>query len=42
MKYFNTAEKDAMLEEGYEFDQKLIHEKYDSIVSQAEASGLHS
>ena len=32
--YFNTAEKDAMLEEGYEFDQKLIHEKCASIVSQ--------
>jgi len=26
MEYFNTAEKDAMLEEGYEFDQKSIHE----------------
>jgi hemerythrin-like domain-containing protein len=42
MGYFNKAEKDAMLEEGYEFDKKLIHEKYASIVSQAEASRLHS
>jgi hemerythrin-like domain-containing protein len=42
MEYFNKAEKDAMLEEGYEFDKKLIHEKYAGIVSQAEASGLHS
>ncbi len=42
MECFNTAEKDAMLEERYEFDQKLIHEKYANIISQAEASGLHS
>jgi hemerythrin-like domain-containing protein len=42
MEYFNKAEKEAMLAEGYEFDQKLIHEKYAHIVSQAEASGLHS
>ena len=42
MEYFNTTEKDAMLEEGYEFDQKLIHEKYADIVNKAEASGLHS
>jgi hemerythrin-like domain-containing protein len=42
MEYFNKAEKDPMLDEGYEFDQKLIHEKYADIVSQAEASGLHS
>jgi len=36
MEYFNTAEKNAMLEEGYEFDQKLIYEKYASIISQTE------
>ena len=32
--YFNKTEKDAMLEDGYGFDQKLIHEKCASIVSQ--------
>ena len=32
--YFNKTEKNGMLEEGYGFDQKLIHEKYASIVSQ--------
>ncbi len=42
MEYFNKAEKDAILEEAYEFDQRLIHEKYADIISQAEASGLHS
>ena len=42
MEYFNKSEKDAMLDEGYEFDQKLIHEKYADIVNKAEASGLHS
>jgi hypothetical protein len=42
MEYFNEAEKDGMLAEGYEFDQRLIHEKHAGIVSQAEASGLHS
>jgi hypothetical protein len=42
MEYFNTAEKNAMLEEGYEFDQKLIYEKYASIISQTEVSGFHS
>jgi len=33
MGYFTNEEKDAMLKEGYEFDQKLIHEKYQNIVS---------
>ncbi len=42
MEYFNKAEKDAILEEAYEFDKKLIHEKYADIVNKAEASGLHS
>ena len=32
MEYFSKNEQDAMLKEGYEFDQKLIHEKYQSIV----------
>ena len=32
MEYFSKNEQDAMLKEGYEFDQKLIHERYQSIV----------
>ena len=36
MKYFSQDEKDFMLKEGYEFDKKLIHEKYENIVSEAE------
>jgi hypothetical protein len=36
MEYFCQEEKDAMLREGYELDQKLIHEKYEKIVHQAE------
>jgi hemerythrin-like domain-containing protein len=36
MKYFSQDEKEVMLKEGYEFDKKLIHEKYENMVSQAE------
>lgn len=32
MGYFTEMEKEAMLAEGYEFDQKLIHEKYKGVV----------
>ena len=32
MEYFSKNEKEAMLKEGYEFDQKLIHERYQNIV----------
>jgi hemerythrin-like domain-containing protein len=32
MEYFSKNEQDAMLKEGYEFDQKLIHERYQNIV----------
>lgn len=38
MGYFSPEEKDAMLEEGYRFDQKLIHEKYEQILSRMEAN----
>jgi len=37
MDYFSKDEKDIMLQEGYEFDRKLIHEKYGTIVQQAES-----
>ena len=36
MRYFSQEEKDAMLQEGFEFDQSLIHDKYRQIVEQAE------
>jgi len=32
MQYFSQEEKDAMLEECWEFDKKLIHEKYRQVV----------
>jgi len=40
MEYFTQEERDAMLEEGFEFDQKLIHEKYRDIVENAEITFL--
>jgi hemerythrin-like domain-containing protein len=36
MDYFTQEERDAMLEEGFEFDRKLIHEKYRKTVEEAE------
>jgi len=36
MRYFNPEEKKALLEEGFRFDQNLIHEKYRQIVIQTE------
>ena len=38
MEYFSQAEKDAMLSEELEFDQRLIHEKYRAIVASCEKS----
>jgi hemerythrin-like domain-containing protein len=38
MRYFSQEEKDAMLQEGFEFDQSLIHDKYRQIVEQSERS----
>jgi hemerythrin-like domain-containing protein len=35
--YFSRAEQDAMLEEFWEFDRQLIHEKYMKVVEQFEA-----
>jgi hemerythrin-like domain-containing protein len=32
MEYFRTEERDAMLQECWEFDKKLIHEKYRQLV----------
>jgi hemerythrin-like domain-containing protein len=36
MRYFSQEEKDRMLKVGYEFDMMLIHEKYESVIKQAE------
>ena len=36
MDYFTQEERDAMLLEGFEFDRKLIHEKYRKTVDEAE------
>jgi hemerythrin-like domain-containing protein len=36
MDYFTQAERDVLLEEGFEFDRKLIHEKYKTVVENAE------
>jgi len=36
MDYFTQEEKEAMLQEGYEFDRNLIHEKYKDIVRELE------
>jgi hemerythrin-like domain-containing protein len=33
MEYFTPEEKDAMLAEMWEFDRKLIHERYEGVVS---------
>lgn len=36
MEYFTAAEKDALLERMYEFDRKMIHERYQGVVSEIE------
>jgi hemerythrin-like domain-containing protein len=36
MEHFTQSEKEAMLQKMWEFDRKLIHEKYHSIVEQIE------
>jgi hypothetical protein len=36
--YFSQQEQDRMLQEFWEFDRKLIHEKYRSVVEYAEGA----
>jgi hemerythrin-like domain-containing protein len=36
MDYFTKEEQDALLEEGFLFDRKMIHEKYENAVAKAE------
>lgn len=38
MGYFSEKENGSMLKEGWEFDRKLIHEKYQGVVNNAESS----
>jgi len=38
MEYFNKQELDDMLREFWEFDRKMIHEKYEQIVESMESS----
>ena len=38
MSFFDQKEKDAMLQEGFLFDQRLIHEKYKEVVDLAESA----
>ena len=40
LEYFDEPEQDKMLQEFWEFDRKLIHEKYKKIVEETEKSGL--
>ncbi len=40
MEYFTKEEQNEMLREFYEFDRKMIHEKYLKIVSQIEAQSV--
>lgn len=40
MEYFTPEEQDKMLAEFYEFDRKMIHEKYGKVVTQIEAQSV--
>jgi hemerythrin-like domain-containing protein len=39
MKYFSKQEQDDMLQESWEFDRKMIHEKYENIIERLEGAG---
>jgi len=39
MKYFSAEEQDAMLQAFWELDRKIVHEKYQGIVTRCEESG---
>jgi hemerythrin-like domain-containing protein len=40
MEYFTPEEQDKMLAEFYEFDRKMIHEKYGKVVNQIESQSV--
>jgi hemerythrin-like domain-containing protein len=37
LEYFSAAEQDAMLQEFWEFDRKMIHEKYEKLIERLTA-----
>jgi len=39
LEYFSAAEQDAMLQEFFEFDRKMVHEKYGKLVERLTAEG---
>ena len=40
MEYFTKEERDRMLQEFYEFDRKMIHERYEKVVNQIVAQSV--
>jgi hemerythrin-like domain-containing protein len=42
MKYLDRSEQDAMLQAMWEFDRRMIHEKYRSVVERLERRGVGS
>jgi hemerythrin-like domain-containing protein len=40
MEYFTKEEQDKMLDEFYEFDRNMIHEKYQKVVNQIAAQSV--
>lgn len=40
MEYFSKEEQDAMLEEFWEFDRKMVHEKYKSLIEELEGGKI--
>ena len=42
LEYFTQAEQNAMLDEFWEFDRKLIHEKYQNILTEMELLNNHT
>ncbi|MBN2297305.1 MAG: hemerythrin domain-containing protein [Deltaproteobacteria bacterium] len=40
MEYFSKEEQDAMLEEFWDFDRKMVHEKYKSLVEELEGGKI--
>jgi hypothetical protein len=39
MDYFSKQEQADMLQEFWEFDRKMIHEKYENIIERLEGTG---
>jgi hypothetical protein len=41
MEYFTAQEREAMLKEFWEFDRKMIHEKYEKVLDKMEKTVLN-